>query len=218
MFGFAIPFTQTGVMMEYKLSDDFLLDAGITRGWDQTSKDNNGGPDFLGELTWTPQESDFLKKWKAILNLSEGPQGNHDNSDWWTVLDLVVNYAATDKLALGLNADYGDAPHVAGFAGAAQWYGVAGYGDYVLNDYMTANLRAEYYGDSKGFTIGATHSHQNLYEATLNVAFKPFPSNAIGQNLQIRPEVRYDYSEKLFFKGGAKHDQFTFGIDAFFVF
>jgi len=34
----------------------------------------------------------------------------------------------------------------------------------------------------------------------------------------IRPEVRYDYSNKNFFKGATKHDQLTFGVDAYFTF
>ena len=217
MFSFAIPLTQTGVLGEYKLSDDLLLDAGITRGWSQTFTDNNGEPDFLGGITFTPQESDALKKWKFILNLSEGPQGTHDNHDYWTVLDFQAIYTASDKLTLAANVDYGDAPHAPGIVGAPQWYGVAGYAAYVLNDYLTANLRAEYYGDNKGFTLG-TGKLANLYEATVNLDVKPFPADAIGQNLMIRPEVRYDYSEKGFFKGGTHHDQLTFGIDAYFVF
>ena len=217
MFGFAIPFTHTGVIGEYKLNDDWLIDAGITRGWNQTFRDNNGGPDFLGAVTWTPQESDFLKKWKVIANLSEGPQGTHDNSDWWTVVDLQAVYTVDPKLTLAVNADYGDAPHAPGVIGAAQWWGVAGYGSYVLNDYLTANLRGEYYGDAKGFTLG-TGVLENLYEVTLNVAIKPFPGDAIGQNLVIRPEVRYDYSGKNFFRAGTHPDQLTFGIDAYFTF
>lgn len=217
LFGFAIPFTQTGVMGEYKLNDDWLIDAGITRGWNQTFTDNNGCPDFLGGVTFTPQESDALKKWKFILNLSEGPQGTNDNSDWWTVLDFQAVYTASDKLTLALNADYGDAPHAPGVVGAAQWYGVAGYAAYAWNDYLTPNLRLEYYGDDKGFTLGTGHL-ENLYEATLNLNIKPFPSDAIGQNLVIRPEVRYDYSEHRFFKSGTHYDQFTFGIDAYFTF
>src|SRR5579859_376846 len=86
MFGFAIPFTQTGVIGEYKFNDDWQLDAGITRGWNQTFDDNNGDPDILASVTFTPQESDALKKWKFIANLSEGPQATKDNHDWWTVI------------------------------------------------------------------------------------------------------------------------------------
>jgi hypothetical protein len=217
MFGFAIPFTHTGVMGEYKLSDDWVLDGGITRGWNQSSKDNNGDPDFLGGVTFTPQESDELKKWKFIANLSEGPQGTHDDGDWWTVVDLQAVYTANSAWTFALNADYGDAPHVPGVVGAPQWYGVAGYADWSLNKYFTPNLRLEYFGDSKGFTFGTGHL-ENVYEATLNVAIKPLPDDNIGSNLVVRPEVRYDYSNTAFFKGGTRHDQFTFGIDAYFTF
>lgn len=217
LFSFAIPFYGTGVLSEYKFSDDWLLDIGTTRGWNQSINDNNGELDFLGGITWTPQESDALKKWKFVLNLSEGPEGTHDNHDWWTVVDLIAIYAATDKLSVALNADIGDAPHAAGVTGAARWYGVAGYGAYVMNDYLTVNLRGEYYGDSTGFTLGAA-GLQNLLEVTLNLQVKPFPANTVLQNLQFRPEIRCDYSDRNFFKGGTRHEQITFGVDALFVF
>ena len=217
LFGYAIPFTQTGIIGEYKFSDDLLFDGGITRGWNQTSKDNNGDPDFLATLTWTPQQTDELKKWKFIANLSEGPQGTHDVSDWWTLIDTQAIYTANATWTFAINADYGDAPHAPGVLGAAQWYGIAGYADWTLNKYLTPNFRVEYYGDSKGFTLG-TGTRESLYETTVNVAIKPLPDDAIGSNLVIRPEVRYDYSEKNYFKSGTHHSQFTFGLDAYFTF
>ncbi|HSZ55368.1 MAG TPA: outer membrane beta-barrel protein [Tepidisphaeraceae bacterium] len=216
-FGFAIPFTQTGIMGEYKLSDDWLLDAGITRGWNQSLKDNNGDPDFLGEVTWTPQGSDFLKKWKVIGNVSLGPQTTNDNSNWWTVLEAIASYAATDKWSFAADLVYGDAPH-ANAGASAQWYGIAGYGAYVFNDYFTFNGRAEWYGDANSFTIGIPPGAQNLYEFTVNADIKPFPSSTLGQNLIIRPELRFDYSAKPFFNAGTKYDQLTFGIDAYYMF
>ena len=216
MFGYAIPFTQTGVLGEYKFSDDWQLDAGVTRGWNQSLSDNNGVPDILAGVTYTPQGSDALKKWKFILNLSEGPQATDDNHDWWTVLDFQAIYTMSDKWSFVVNADYGDAPGATA-SGAAQWYGIAGYAAYVMNDYMTANARVEYYGDNKSFTLGPGGA-ANLYEATVNLQIKPMPHNAIGSNLMIRPEVRIDYCEHSFFDGGSKNYQATFGIDAYFMF
>jgi hypothetical protein len=211
LFGFAIPFTQTGIIGEYKLNDDWLIDAGITRGWNQSIRDNNGSPDFLGTVTWTPQESDALKKWTVAVSLSEGPQGTHDNHDWWTVIDIVATYLATDKVTLKLNADYGDAPH------SGQWYGIAGYASYVLNPVVTLNARAEWYSDQNGFTLGLVGAN-NVYEATAGVAITPFPNSDIGKNLVIRPEVRVDYSDKRFYDGATDHYQFTAALDAYFVF
>ena len=216
LFGFAIPFTQTGIMGEYKLNDDFLIDAGITRGWNQSVKDNNGDPDFLGGVTYTPQGSDFLKKFKFIANASVGPQATNDNSNWWTVIDLQAYYAMSDKWNFSVNADYGDAPHVLA-PGSAQWYGIAGYAQYILNDYVTFNGRAEWYDDNNGFTLGAPGT-LNVYEVTVGAAIKPLASDPIGSNLVIRPEVRFDYADKRFYDAGTDHYQFTFAIDAYFTF
>lgn len=217
LFGFAIPFTHTGVMGEYKINDDWTIDAGATRGWNQTFKDNNTVPEVLGSLTYTPQESEALRKWKLIANVSEGPERTHDNSNWWTVVDLQAIYTASTDLTLAANADYGDAPGRANVGGTDQWYGIAGYADLTLNEYLTTNLRLEYYGDSHGFTLGTTHA-ENLFEATLNLAIKPFAGDAVGQNLVIRPEVRYDESTARFFKGAKHRDQYTLGVDAYFAF
>jgi len=49
LFGYAIPFTQTGVLGKYALNDQWTVWGGITRGWNQSLKDNNGAIDFLGE-------------------------------------------------------------------------------------------------------------------------------------------------------------------------
>ena len=38
----ALPFTQTGVLATYTLNDKITIDAGITRGWNQSINDNNG--------------------------------------------------------------------------------------------------------------------------------------------------------------------------------
>jgi len=222
LFSFAVPLTQTGIETEYALNSDIKFDAGITRGWSQTFKDNNGEPDFLGNVTYTPQESDFLKKWKAVLALSFGPQATHDNHDYWTVADFQLTYQATGdgaapgSLLYALNADYGDAPHALPTS-SGQWYGAAGYVQYIATTVFTINGRIEWYDDANGFTLG-TGSATDVYEATLGLKITPFPDDNIGKNFALRPEIRYDYSSKDFFNGGTKHQQATFGIDAYFTF
>lgn len=230
LFTYAIPLTQTGIMTEYKFNADWQLDAGITRGWSQSLRDNNGDPDFLGGITYTPQENDFLKKWNFIANLSEGPQATHDNSDWWSVVDFQAIY--TDGAwKYVLNADYGDAPHGlhdGAASSSAQWFGVAGYAAYTINSMFTVNARGEWYDDAQAFTFvdgyaggapaGGFTGTVNLYEATFNVAITPFPDDPIGKNLVIRPELRFDYSGRDAFDGFTKHFQSTFGIDAYFAY
>jgi hypothetical protein len=223
LFTFAIPLTQTGVLFDYKPTGGALeFNAGFTRGWSQSLYDNNGDPDFLGEVTYTPQGSDFQKKWKFIVNLSEGPQATHDNSDWWTVFDLQAIYTDGPWVA-ALNGDYGDAPNA--FTGSsAQWGGLAGYLSYTPanQSFVTINTRVEWYQDAQGYTLAgfvggaAAGGVQNLYEATVGATITVFPDDPVMKNLVIRPELRFDYAGKDFFNDATKHFQSTFGIDVFF--
>ena len=211
LFGYAIPFTQTGILGKYLINDQWTVQAGITRGWNQSTKDNNGAIDFLGELTYTPSTNDSF-----TLNVSEGPQAAHDNSDYWTVLDFIATHKFNDKLSATLNADYGDAPHALGKT-TAQWYGAAVYGQYILNDYLTLNARGEWYSDNNGFTLG-TGANLQVYEATVGVAITPIPHNDILKNLVVRPELRFDYASHRYFDGGTDYYQGQFAIDAMFQF
>ncbi len=211
LFGFAIPLTQTGVLGMYQVTDKLAVQAGFTRGWNQSINDNNSEIDFLGQAAYTVSD-----KLTATVNVSEGPQATHDNHDYWTVIDGILAYKMTDQITLTLNADYGDAPH-SGPTGSDQWYGTAGYVAWTLNSYLTLNGRGEWYHDSNGFTLG-TGRGLNIYEGTVGLAITPFPNNTIARNLVIRPEVRYDYADHSFFQGGNKNGQFQAAIDAIFSF
>ena len=58
----------------------------------------------------------------------------------------------------------------------------------------------------------------DIFSFLFNRKDRPFPDDKILSNLAIRPEIRFDYAEKPFFDGGTDHYQWTFGIDAYFVF
>jgi len=94
--------------------------------------------------------------------------------------------------------------------------GVAVYGSYILNDYLTLNGRVEWYDDYNGFTI-AGH-YVSFYEATAGVAITPMPSNDILKNLVIRPELRGDYATSKFFDAGTDRYQFQAAVDVYFNF
>jgi len=52
LFAFSAPFTQTGILASYNLTDEWSITGGITRGWDQAFEDNNSAIDFLGQVKW----------------------------------------------------------------------------------------------------------------------------------------------------------------------
>jgi hypothetical protein len=221
-FLYAEPGTQTGALLTYVLNPQWTFDAGFTRGWNQSLRDGNDSLDFLGRVTFAPSD-----KTAIIFVMTEGPEfpagvGRNlppgDNSDWWTALDLAITQKITDELSLGLGFDYVDAPHIPGLTGGAkQWGGAAGYVSYAFDPHFTLNTRLEWYKDAaNGFSTGAPVS-ADYYEATVGVAIKPFPKDYVFSHLLIRPEIRYDHSDRPAFDSGDR-DQLTFSVDALFTF
>jgi hypothetical protein len=209
LFGFAIPFTHTGVMAFYNLSDSVSVMGGFSRGWEQSLKDNNDMIDFLGQVAWKITD-------KATLTLGgvSGPEQTDNNSDYRSVVDLVLSYAATDKLSFALNGDYGYESDAGLDGDDASWYGAAGYATYKVNDMFTVQGRLEWFADPDG----ARGLDTIVYEATVGLNIKPFPNAKYVSGLTFRPEVRYDYSEDAIFNGGDDHDQVTIGGDVILTF
>jgi len=221
-FLYAEPGTQTGAFATYILNSQWTFDAGLTRGWNQSLRDSNGTSDFLGRVTFTPSD-----KTTFIFVMTEGPEypiavGNNvpagDNKDWWTALDLVATQKINDKLDLGLGFDYVETKHIPGLTDRTkQWGGAAGYLSYAFNPYFTLNTRLEWYQDAaNGFSTGAPVG-ANYYESTVGVAIKPFPKDKIFSNLLLRPEVRYDRSNRPVFNSNERN-QWTFSVDTLFTF
>ncbi|HTL29595.1 MAG TPA: porin [Tepidisphaeraceae bacterium] len=205
LFGFAIPFTHTGVMAFYNINDRVSVMGGISRGWEQSLKDNNEMIDFLGQLAWKTSD-----KLTLTLGTVIGPEATDNNSDYRSVVDLILSYAATDKLSFALNGDYGYESDAAADGSDAQWYGVAGYAGYKITDMMTLQGRLEWFSDPDG----ARGLDTNVYEATVGLNIKPFPNAKYVSGLIFRPEIRYDYSEDAIFgDDGGDHNQVTLGGD-----
>lgn len=209
MFGYAIPFTQTGILGTYSVTKDIAVTAGITRGWEQSLKDNNGAIDFLGSVSYT-----INQKWTAILNLTCGPQQADNTGNYRTVVDLILKYKMSDNLSLALNADYGYEAHAAADGNAGQWSGVALYASYTIDPRFTLNGRLEYFNDDDG----ARGLGNELYEATVGVTCKPFPDNQWASGFEVRPEIRWDYCNHSLFDAGDNNSQVTFGIDGIYQF
>lgn len=208
-FGAALPYTLTGITGYYPISNQLSVEGGISRGWDQSLRDNNGAIDGLARVRYDLSDQTSLSL-AAII----GPELNHDNSHYRTTVDFTVSHQATDQITLLLDAVLGTQPR-ASAVGDANWYGIAGYAIYRFNEYLSLAGRLEWYRDEEGLT---TAIPQTLYEATVGVTISPFPHDAVGANFKLRPELRGDYSSKRFFDGLSRHEQYTFAIDAIFNF
>ena len=201
-FSYGIPFTQTGILASYNLSDKLSLTGGITRGWNQSSSDNNGAIDFLGEAVYT-----WSDKLTLTANLAVGPEAFHDNADYFLVPEILGSYKLSDQLTLVGDVLYGFANNI------AQWWGIAGYADYAYSSMFSLNARLEYYHDGNGATTGTGNgSDVNFWEVTGGVAVTPLPDNEWLRTLVVRPEVRFDWADQGVYDF-SKFNQFSAAVD-----
>ncbi len=117
-------------------------------------------------------------------------------------------------MLLALAADYIIEENTAQDGGTSETYGVAGYATYELSDRYALSGRADWVSD-KSLVDGF---NANLYEITIGATITPFPDDRIAANFSVRPELRYDFSDKPVFDDGRHDDQLTFGLDALFSF
>ena len=215
LFTFAVPTSQTGVMGKYNVAKDISLTLGFSRGWEQTSKDNNGSIDGFGSLAWNLSD-----KANVTVSVSSGPQQPNDSSHYRTVVDVIGTYKLGDNTTLGLNADYGYGSREGndvgfdGQPGTGDWWGAAMYASQKLCSHATLNLRAEYFNDDDG----ARGLDTTATEVTAGLGITPFPNNAFLSNLLFRPELRWDHASKDIFNDGNDQNQFTAAADLIFTF
>ena len=202
LFGFAIPFTHTGLLFNYPFADWFSADAGFTTGWDDPD-DNNNGMSFTGGLGVTPISTLTLYAAGTV-----GPEQEDRGDSTRGLYTLLATYKPTDKWTFIL--DYNVAretnllppfalpPSPAKPTGrgtrTAKWDGVAGYVIYHFTDEISATLRAEVFNDSDGVRTGKA---QTVWELTPTLAYQFLPG------LTFRAEYRHDESSRNFFEGVA---------------
>jgi hypothetical protein len=205
---FANPTSQTGILASYRV-DSLTFTAGVSRGWDQTTYDNNGAADFLGQVAWKRDD-----KFNLIGNISIGPQQPADNAHYSVMLEVVPTYKLSDQWTFAADIMYGLANSY------GQWYGLAAYASDKLNNYLTANGRIEYFHDGNDFRVAAptaAGSDVNYWAATLGLAVSPLPDNSWFNTLTLRPEIRFDMADRGVFDG-SKFNEVDFAVDAYWKF
>ena len=194
LFGYAIPFTHTGIRAYYKPFEDWPIDSyiGIVNGWDN-ARDNNRAKTIEAMLGFTPFENLSF----TIAGMF-GPERAGSNEDFRNLIDIVVTFKPFDKLTLKANYDFGwednGASATAGsaFEKDAAWDGIAGYAKYDIFDWWSIAGRGEYFHDRDGVRTGQLTSATmpmtdvEIAEFTLTNEFKLY------NNLITRLEYRYD--------------------------
>jgi hypothetical protein len=209
LFGYAIPFTHTGVKASYAFSSKVAAMVEVVNGWDLV-RDNNHSKSVGAQLALTP-----VPPLSVLFNWIGGPElagNNHSNRN---VFDLVAILKPTTRLTLGINGDYGkeNGTSLVNPGSDAVWKGVAGYATFALTDKFSLGFRGETFHDEDGVRLG-TGTKATLSEGTFTPAYK------FTDHVLLRGEVRYDKADKpiLTKRGTFADKQTTVGVNVIFVY
>lgn len=192
-YSYTVPILVTGVLGDYKLNDQWSIQAGFDRGWYEF-EDNNESFDFMGGIRWRSEEGRTNVAW-AMSTGPQDPAGAHNRF----VYSLVVKEQLTERFQYVLVHNLGLEDGTADGGHQAEWYGINQYFLYTINAKWTAGLRAEWLRDDDGVRVAGPgnipgvrawdghHFAGNFYEVTAGATWRPCP------NLMVRPELRYDW-------------------------
>ncbi len=194
LFGYAIPFTHTGLRATYAFSDALSLVGGVNQGWDDIKDTNSAKTGELG-LLWSPSKmvslsamGHFGKERAAGLTKTELPPAFQLEGQR-NLFDAVLTINATEKLIFVLNYDNASQENTVnvtpGGATKSKWDGFAGYVNYQFNDQWRLSFRTEVFNDKQGYRTGVI---QKWKENTLTVAWLPI------KPVELRAEIRRDRS------------------------
>ncbi|MGD0871755.1 MAG: porin [Bryobacteraceae bacterium] len=182
LFGYAVPYTQTGVRVSYPFGDKLTAQLHFMNGWDEVT-DNNHGKTVGFQVAYTPAPAVTL-----TVNGIYGPEQKEDDHDYRQVWELMATWKASRRVSFGLDALYG---HEAGAVEASEgreqgsWPGAAGYLHTAVTSKFSLNLRSEIFADRNGARTGVG---QSLKEVTAT------PEWRIDKHVILRGDVRFDWS------------------------
>jgi len=181
LFGYAIPFTHTGVKASYAFNSKIAGMVEVVKGWDLW-RDNNGAKSIGAQLTLTP-----ASQLSVLLGWVGGPELADDNHTSRNVFDVVAMLKPTSALTLGVNVDYGMEQGTSRVdpGSDAIWKGIAGYATFAVTNKFSVALRGETLHDDGGTRLG-TDTRARLSEVTFTPAYK------FTDHVVLRAEVRHD--------------------------
>ncbi len=205
LFGYAIPFTHTGVRASYAFSDRLAMTLMVVNGWDNAI-DNNTSKTLGGQLAFTPGSG-----WKFYASVVAGSEQSDNTSNSRILGDIALSGPLAGKWTAGLNLDYATEKNPTPLYDKARWSGIAAYLRFDMLPQFSISARAEQFEDPQGVRTGVA---QTLNEATLT------PEYRLSKNLVFRIEARKDWSDHNVFEGRATatNSQTTLQFNALFVF
>ena len=215
LWGYAEPFTVTGLRVSYIPNNQLTLVGGINNGWDNIRDASRQKTIELGaSYTFNPKFSlaayAYSGQQRVAERTSSGPTGQR------TLIDLIATFNVTNQLSFVVNYDgvlQTKAALPNGTIAKAVWQGIAGYVNYQLNQKWRTSLRGEIFSDRNGYRTGVA---QTWDELTVTLSYFPI------KNLEFRAETRRDFSNVSSFLNKnditTSHNQQSFALEGIFRF
>ncbi|MBP6410988.1 MAG: porin [Pseudarcicella sp.] len=192
------PFYHVGVKANYAISDKLSIMAGLVNNVDQLNDDNDS-PGLIAQVYAKPNDKLSLYLNGIYSNEANGNTTTGKTPDAnYALLDLVMNYQATDKFLIGLNAatgsQRGEYQTVSAGDTAKSWGGAALYLKYDFKPTYSIGARIENFDNTNGVRgLGPAR----VTSITLT------PTFTVGNgHLLLKPEFRMDSFNKDFFTDG----------------
>ncbi len=219
--------TSTGLQLSYKWTDKIDTQVRVINGWDVVT-DNNNALSYMGRVGFAPTDKTSI----SLIGYG-GPEQPDNSRSWRMGGDLVFSQKITPKLTLWAQGDYGREDASTQMATAtgnpslatddAEWWAVGGWLTYDFTDKIGVALRGDFLKDEDGartskaptFAPFPSNTGQDLTSVTLTLNLKPYT------NFQVRPEVRWDHSNKDLFPhqgSSPRKDQYTAGLGVAYLF
>jgi hypothetical protein len=181
LFGYAIPYTQTGIRLTYPFSSKFSAQVHVFNGWDDFD-DNNSAKSLGLQLVFTPSSIISFN-----VNAVYGAEEKNNNSDPRQVWELTGIWKATTQTTVGIDYLYGHERNALGPGRDGNWPGFAGYFRRGLTKRLSLALRGEFFDDRDGARTGIA---QKLKEVTFTPEFR------IIKHVIVRGDLHCDFSNK----------------------
>ncbi|MFG0289884.1 MAG: outer membrane beta-barrel protein [Rhodopirellula sp. JB044] len=208
------PFTHTGALATYNVSDDLSVWGGYTFGWDSGFEDN--GDAFLGGASLGLTDNITMIYATTFGRFNEN-QGAATGAERGYMHSLCFDVALSDNLQYIFQSDVLESEDATG-ATARSTFGINQYLLYSINDCLAIGGRFEWYNHDGIFDDGGDPAIANnggdVYSLTSGINYKPH------SNVILRPEIRWDWAagDERFILEDGDDDQFSFGMDSIFLF
>ncbi len=206
LFGYAIPFSHTGITATYAFNDRWTGMLGVVNGWDSV-RDINKGKSLLAQLVYKPVDTFTLS-----VQGTYGPEQAASDGNMRGLVDVVLNWVPTEQWTFGLNYDFGKEEGLAGAGGLANWQGAALYAHWKPYEKFGLSLRGEFMQDD-GSRL-AQGNDTTIGEGTLTAHVY------LAEGWETRFEFRHDHADRGIFtrNGAARRFQDTLSAELVYAF